>query len=429
MRDVTTSFATTALIQIANIATGLLAARLLGPEGRGELAEIMLWPSLLVELGLLGLSDALLYRAATAAARARELAGAMAALAAVQSALLVAIGLPLVWLLMSDAPPELRGLALLFVAGYVPINLFSLYVASAFQGQLDLMAWNRLRALVTFGYLGFILAALTIGQASVAGFAAANLLGTTLSLAIGLVWLARRGWIGGPARWSEMKALVVYGAKVHVGEMLHSARQRLDQAVVALWLSSVDLGLYVVALTLANGPMILVYTLANVAFPKISQQQDDAGKAEVLGRYLRFTLAIALCAGAALFVLAEWLVAFLFGAAFAPAGAIVRILLAGLVPYALKLMFMQALKAWDRSLAIGRAEALGLVAAAGALVTLLPRFGIEGAAWSLVIAQFVACVAMGLTMRRHLSLSLRKLLRPSADDLARLRTLMRWPPA
>ncbi len=50
MRDISVSFAATGAIQVVNIATGLLAARLLLPEGRGELAAIMLWPGILAEI-------------------------------------------------------------------------------------------------------------------------------------------------------------------------------------------------------------------------------------------------------------------------------------------------------------------------------------------------------------------------------------------
>ena len=46
MKDISVSFLTTAYIQALNIVTGLLAARLLLPEGRGELAALMLWPGL-----------------------------------------------------------------------------------------------------------------------------------------------------------------------------------------------------------------------------------------------------------------------------------------------------------------------------------------------------------------------------------------------
>ena len=48
-RDVSISFATTLYIQVLNIATGLIAARLLLPEGRGELAAQILWTGLVAE--------------------------------------------------------------------------------------------------------------------------------------------------------------------------------------------------------------------------------------------------------------------------------------------------------------------------------------------------------------------------------------------
>ena len=71
VRDVSISFATTLYIQVVNVATGLLAARLLLAEGRGELAALMLWPGLVAELGCLALSDAMLYRLASGASPAR----------------------------------------------------------------------------------------------------------------------------------------------------------------------------------------------------------------------------------------------------------------------------------------------------------------------------------------------------------------------
>jgi len=93
--DISVSFATTAYIQALNILTGLLAARLLLPEGRGELAALMLWPGLVCELGGLALSDALLYRLASGAATPRRLFAAMVWLAAGLTIVLVPIGVAL----------------------------------------------------------------------------------------------------------------------------------------------------------------------------------------------------------------------------------------------------------------------------------------------------------------------------------------------
>lgn len=416
MKDVSISFAATAVIQVINIGTGLLAARLLLPEGRGELAEIMLWAGLIVEFGIVGLSDALLYRAATAASKPRELFAAMAALTLIFSVLLIAAGLVIEPYIFAGRDASLLRLSLIFLIAYVPTNLGALFVASMFQGYLDMMTWNLLRGVVAVGYLAFIGAAVVLGQATVEGFATAYILSTAAALALGLVLLVRRGWVGTSLHWATVKGLLVYGAKVHVGEMLNSARQKIDQALVALWLPHSDLGLYVVALTVANGPLILAQTLANLAFPKVSQQADVAGKTLVFGRYFRFTIAITVGTAVVLLVLNPWLVPLLFGRPFTPAALIANIMLIGLPAAAAKLLFIQALKSWDRSLIIGHAELVGLIAAAVSLVVLLPTFGIAGAATSFVIANVVAAGVMARSLRRHLNLPFHVLITPTADD-------------
>ena len=43
------------------VATGIIAPRLLGPSGEGELAAIQAWPLLLGSLAMLGLDSALVY--------------------------------------------------------------------------------------------------------------------------------------------------------------------------------------------------------------------------------------------------------------------------------------------------------------------------------------------------------------------------------
>lgn len=416
MKDVSVSFAATALIQAINIATGLLAARLLLPEGRGELAEIMLWAGLIVEFGIVGLSDALLYRAATGATQPRALFAATATLTVAFSLLLIAAGFVIEPYVFAGKDASLLHLALVFLVAYVPTSLGALFVASMFQGYLDMMTWNLLRGVVAIAYLALIGVAALLGYATVEGFATANILGTAVAFAVGMALLKRRGWIGWRPDWATLRGLLLYGAKVHVGEMLNSARQKIDQAMVALWLPHADLGLYVVALTVANGPLILAQTLANLAFPKISQQADISGKIIVFGRYFRFTVAVTVATTLVLLVVNPWLVPLLFGRAFAPAALIANILLLGLPAAAAKLLFIQALKSWDRSLIIGHAEAIGLVAAAASLAVLLPLFGIAGAACSLVVANLVAAVAMAVSLRRHLDLPMATLLKPSADD-------------
>jgi O-antigen/teichoic acid export membrane protein len=425
MKDISVSVATTGLIQVANIATGLIAARLLLPEGRGELAVIMLWPGLLAELGALGLYDALLYRSATAAAPARKIFATMMWLGAALSIALIGIGLIAIPLALAADPVWLQNIAVAYMCAFLPAYFAALYIGAMFQGHLDMVTWNIVRVMVPLGYLVAILAMWADGRAEVGGFAVAYIIGHILCILIGLALLAKRGWLGIAPDLPLARSLLVYGIKVHVGDIMSALRQRLDQALVALLLPNADLGHYVVALTVANGPLILVFTIANVAFPKISQQTTHDGKLVVFGRYLRVCIALALAAAVSLIVLSVWLVPLLFGAPFAPSVPIAQVLLLGMVPFAAKSMLADALKAWDRSLAISHAEIVGLVTAVVALALLLPTMGIIGAAWSLVATHVATAIAMALSLRRQLGIAVLPLLRPTPDDWQLALSLMR----
>jgi O-antigen/teichoic acid export membrane protein len=423
-RDVSISFATTLYIQVLNIATGLIAARLLLPEGRGELAALMLWPGLVAELGCLALSDALLYRLASGAASPRVLCGTILALGAALCALLIPIGFAILPFVMPGHDPDIVAAAWWYMALYLPTYFASLFAANMFQGRLDLVAWNAVRAIVPTLYLAGILILGFLIAPEAPEFAAANVAAMVASAAFGVALMVRRGWFGLRADLGEARALAVYGAKAHAGEVLHSLRQKLDQAVVATLMSASELGLYAVALTIANGPLILVQTIANIAFPKISAEAKLPGKVEVFGRYLRLAVAVVLAVDVVLWALNAWLVPLLFGAAFAPAVAIANLCLVGLVPFAVKLLCAAALKACDRALAIPRAELWGLVAVAPSLVLLVPRFGLLGAAASLVIAQTVTAVLLARRLGREFDIHPLRVMLPTAEDAALLRGLL-----
>ena len=416
MKDVTVSFFTTGVMQVANIFTGLLAAWYLLPDGRGELAAVILWPGLIAELGNLGLHDALLFRAATRSATPRELFAASMALISLLSVVLIAVGLAIFPLVFQGHSPEVQTIALVFLCAYLPTYFTSLFTSGMFQGHLQIGTWNVLRAVVPLTYLAAIVLAIVSDHATVAGFASAYIVAQLVAAAVGVLLIARRHWVSFQARYDVMRGLVIYGAKVHVGEIFYSLRQRIDQALISLWLPTADLGIYAVALTVANAPLIMVFTLANVAFPKISQQPTTGGKLEVFGRYLRFSLALALGLILVLWAVVPWLLPLLFKQPFAPAVPITNILLLGTLPLAAKLMFQQALKAWDRSLVVSRAEVVGLAVAVIAILALMPRFGLQGAAWSIVISQLATALMLGFSLHRELRLPIPTLFVPTAED-------------
>ncbi len=414
MKDLASSFAATAAVQLANVASGILAARLLLPEGRGELAAVMLWPMLIAALGGFSINAAAGYLVAGEKRPPGEVFAAATAAAVALVPLLAAVGLAVIPWAYGGYAPEIGALARLYLA-FVPMSLLTLCYLSILQGRLRFGALNALRALQPIGYVALIGAAAAAGHATVAGFTAASLGANAVTLVLAGATLARLGWVQWRFPPGILRALARYAATVHVGEVIAVVGRRLDQALVALVLPVAELGLYAVALSAGGLIAILVGAMELLAFPKVAAA-DPAARAEVLGRYVRLTVALAIVAAAVLVPLLPWLVRLLFGAAFLPAVAPARIVAVAMVFHAFRATLSAGLRGTDRALTVGGVEGAALVALAAGLAVLLPRYGIVGGAWALAGSNVVACALLIAAVRRALGIGFARLMTPGARE-------------
>ena len=106
MKDIVTSFIGSALSQIFTIISGVLLARLLLPTGRGELAAVILWSTMIAAVGILGLHEATSFHAAKRSHRPRQIFAASLPLGLVLSVVLVPVAYVVVSIVFADARPE-----------------------------------------------------------------------------------------------------------------------------------------------------------------------------------------------------------------------------------------------------------------------------------------------------------------------------------
>ncbi|MEX0921655.1 MAG: oligosaccharide flippase family protein [Rhodovibrionaceae bacterium] len=419
MRHLLQSFASTGTIQVINLLTGVLVARLLLPEGRGELAIVLLWPNLMLAIGFLGLDQAVIYHAA----RAQERSKAVFLAALLPGSLLILATAALGWCLLPwILEPEhgaLVGLSRLFLLIAAPLHLANNLLMAVLLGRQKLLQWNLLRLVQPFCYL-LALLALWAGEAvsvphTLAAFIASSLAVTLTILPVGLRALR------GAASAAPVAAVVGYAARVHLQALCMIVVRRIDQALISLYLLAADLGLYVVALALASALDMLSGTISMVAFPKVSGQLEDAGKRALFGRYFRFNLALLLAGALALWLFGEWLLALLFGAPFREAGPVLRILVLAAVIQGISGSLAFGYKAHDRVAVVNQGALLSLLAAGPAFALLLPAQGLTGAAWAVTLVYAIGALYMLLRLSGVLGIAPLKLLLPTADDAALLR--------
>jgi len=171
-RPLAGSFAATAFIQVLQAVTAVLLARVLGPEGRGELAAVILWPTLIMTLGNFGLAPSTTYHAARTS-QLGLLVGSTLVIVAVDSLLLVAVGAVVVPLVLAGHESGVVDTSLLYLVAFVPLSLLALGMMSILNGLHRFRWFQGLRILLISSTLAGVLAleltgSLTIRAAALA---------------------------------------------------------------------------------------------------------------------------------------------------------------------------------------------------------------------------------------------------------------------
>ena len=419
MKALIVTLFTTGVLQLANLASGLLAARLLLPEGRGALAVAILWPSTLAYLMLFGLNDAVLFFSANRQERPERVFAAGLWLGLIGALIAMAAGfVAVIPFAYRDYPPETRVLAtwLLLI---IPLHILGLVFQEMLRGHQRMGAWNLLRVAQGVGYVGFILVALWLDAGTVEGFGIAYMLAHVPPLAAALLLCLGAGWGGWRLAASAVRRVLRYGARIHLGSVVNMLNGRIDQMLVAGTLSAAAMGLYVVAVTLSQVTATLANSVSMAAWPRAAAA-DENERPEVIGLYLRLTLALMIGTTVVLYLAAPLVVRLLFGSAFGDATPVVRVLLLGAIPIAVREFFVLTFKAYDRALAISKGELATLVANVALLAALIPPFGLIGAASAYVAVRWLSTLYLAWLVHRELGLRLTPLLTPTREDIGRL---------
>ena len=388
----------TAATQAANLATAMIAARALLPEGRGDLALIVLWPMLAAQVASVSLSEALLVLTASGRGDSRRLFATglwlTLALAAVAAAV---AGLWLAPATLAARPEEVQAAGRLCL-WLVPATLLSTLILDSLRGRLDHTGWAILRSIQALAYLAGAVIAWHLG-AGLMGFALAFVVSHAVALLVSGFRLASKGGLAFVPDPETARPLVGLGLRLHSGFVVQVLGGRVDQIAIALLLDPAQLGLYAAAMTLILGLLQLTASVSQAAFPKVLALPARPERAEAIRRTLVLVLAGIALAAVLLFALADLVVRLLFGPDFAPAADLVRLLLLGIVPHASREVFMVALKSDGRPLAVGQAEVLSLAFFVLALALLVPRHGTAGAAAAYAATQWLVALVMAWQSR------------------------------
>jgi O-antigen/teichoic acid export membrane protein len=425
MRALFVTLLTTGGAQLANLISSVLAARLLLPEGRGEFQAAWLWPTTIAYLVLFGLNDSVLYFSANRSEKPRDVFAAGLAIGALLSLIAIAITyfIAIPWAYRAYRP-EVRQLATLMLL-LIPCHIMTPVFQELLRGQLRMGSWNLLRLSLGIAYVVFILLFYAAGRADIMSFGIAYLAAHTVPLMMALFLTLRSGWGALVPPRATVRRMLWFGTKVHSGAVVNQLNGRMDQMLIATALDEAALGLYGSALALSQATPTLANSIALVAYPHACAEPDRAGRSAIIGVYLRLTVVMMVLTTIVLWILSPWIIGLLYGDSFLPAVPVLRVLLLGVTPLAIREIFNTAFKAFERPMSTTKGEIVTLAVNAAALALLVPEFGLLGAAWAFVIVRWASIVYMGWLVRRDLGLGLVDLFMPRRTDWLRAKAAAR----
>lgn len=332
-RYIFSTFITNLILGGSGFILAVIFARVLGPEGKGYITAIILWPTVLASIFSFGYVHANTYQAANNRLSGSKLVtnSFIMFLAVTPLALIIGwLGLPIFFKSTNIALLQASKIGLLAI----PLLLLQGFLSGLLVGWNKIDHRNILRIIEKVGLLLVILGLIFLQNISLKVFVVALIIICLMTTIVALYFVLRSQvtkFIGDRKLFSQT---IKYGLKSYLGSIGEWGNLRLDQLMMAALFTASSLGIYSVAVTITEALWLLAFAVSMVVFPATSAlSEDDA--VQLTAKASRVTFFMLLGLGVFIFLIAPKLVSFVFGPKFIAAGTLIKVLLPGGIAFGL----------------------------------------------------------------------------------------------
>lgn len=413
------------VIMACGVVTGLIAARSLGPDGRGQLVVITVWALTLLYAGDFGLPDAVAY--ATASERAqRDRVWTTAQVLAIVFGLFVTLaGWWIIPLVFTGDHKALIPLARWYLALFAVPSLGASLALAWLQALGRMRAYNVARATVQVVNAAGMAILLMAGVDAVMPFVTVLLIGNASAWIVAASFGPGRRVAAAPPSAPIARQMLGYGVRTQYGNWAIVANERLDQLLLSIFTSARSLGLYVVAFNYAMLLLAIANTAGIAMWPGMVAAHEAGVAPAFVARWYRRLLWITVTAAVIAAASSIVVIPMLVGQAFSGAVPLAMLLVPAVVFLSMNEVLSTAFRAIDRPEVVSASQVVGLAMTVVGLAALLPRYGAYGAA---VASLFSYGSTHAFLLRRTVvafGLNGRSLVVPTHEDRDALR-MMGW---
>ena len=372
------------LVQAANILSGVLTARTLGPSGRGALAAIIMWPQFLAYGLTMGVPVATIYWLKKRPDLSAEITGASMTLSVALGLIAALIGAVIIPFSLHTYPPHVIHFAQIWVL-VTPLALGAVTITSQVQSAGAFTNFNLFRFFSPLSVLLVIVLEKLTGHLTIFNAAVAYLLAGTPAT----IWIATWVWKHYRPTLANFKIatrlLLGYGVRAWGADLLGTIASQIDRILVVGLLNPQAMGLYVVAQSAAGVLAVLPNAVSPVSMPKSSGKSEEE-ILDLTGRAARMTAVVMVAAALPLVAFGGILLSLVYGQKFSGAYAVLPFLVVESILDGLTSVLSQAFLAAGHPGTVAFLQGTGLLTSIPLLYWLVPRYGIRGAGCALMLS-------------------------------------------
>ncbi len=391
VRKVSETFVTKILLIGIGMATSVIVARILGPEGRGLYAVAGTIGALGVQFGNLGLHASNTY----SVARDKSLLPALIGNTLFISFVFGGLGAFSAWSLFSVWPnlAPVHGLLLTLAFLWIPFGLAYMLLQNILLGIQEVRAYNKIEVMLQIFSLILISATVVFHIVTAETIFSAGLIALVFGLVLA-VWrlkpyLSRRPTLS-PTLFKEH---VSYGIKAYSAAFFAFIVLRIDLLMVKYMLGVEQAGYYSIAVTMADMLFMLPSVIGMILFPQLSSKPNNQER-------WRITKRVGLWVALAMLILTNFssllaapVVQLLFGKAFLPAVPAFVWLMPGIFFLSINIIYMNYFASIGMPLITVYSPGIAAIVNILLNMKLIPAAGVVGASISSTLSYGLMLIA------------------------------------
>ena len=318
------------LITLLGLVGSIILARWLGPSQRGIFAAIILIPTLVQYFVNFGLYSATIYFTAQPNSNKNTIWSNLIFIGFIQSIVGILLGYFIINFYLQKYSLAIVHLGNIYLFT-IPLGLFGMYATYMLQGCSHFKIINFLKCIVPLGYcIGIIWLKfqqiLTIENLV---YIQLFIQSSYLIIAIFLLYKILLNQFIFKIEYDSIRKMLTYSIKIWFGDISQLANSRIDQFLIGGFLSSRDLGIYTVAISVARFTSVFSDSITTIMLPSITGKNSFQEKVtEMLNffkKYWVFSIIFHLIFALSLPIL----IPFVFGNAYSESIIICQILVLG----------------------------------------------------------------------------------------------------